>query len=90
MKKTITILVILLVAVLIYWVFFVFNFAGFKNGKIIVNRNLCEDNCPEYVEQKSWKRVYFGIKDIDECKAVGGEVIPSYAWRIPFRACGVK
>ncbi len=90
MKKTLTILVILLVAILIYWAFFIFHFAGFKHGKIIVNRNLCEDNCTNEVVRKSWKKVYFGIKDIDECKEVDGQVIPSYAWGIPFRACGVK
>ncbi len=74
----------------LYYIFFVFNFAGFKNGKIIVNRNLCEDNCTQSVIDKSWEKIYYGIENIDECNAVGGIVIPSYAWSIPFRACGVK
>lgn len=89
-KALLTVVSLLILGIVCKYLFFEFRFRGIRHGQIIVETNLCEDNCPKSVRDRSWGLIYYNIKTKEDCLKIGGEVIVSNAWGGFYRACGVE
>mgnify|MGYP001586845224 CR=1 FL=1 len=83
-------IIVIVIAVLVVLFSYMGGVRGYSNGHILMSQNYCEDYCPPEIYDKSWETIYSGVDSEDECTAIGGRVIKSFAFGDIYRGCAVK